>query len=313
MTQYEPPTSQSFHLKNFNNLINWTMTYRKDSDVFSPYGRRLRLSTPSSSQIALMQSNKVVPLRKKKLVAWTVSHCETQGRREDIVRAMQNYIPVDIYGSCGNLTCSSDIRMRNRRVHVDRGCFLHIEKHYKFYLSFENSLCSEYVTEKLFGALRHNAVPVVYGFANYTSIAPPGSFIDARSFKSIKDLTQYLLKLDGNDTEYLRYFEWRRDYEVKVAVGVGSSESSAWCNLCMKIAQRKNPGKGIARQVYSDMVRWWFWKGPKSGFLKTFDESVGSGNEKARKGQDGFEEFPIGTRACIPPHSYSDFDFRYGF
>jgi alpha-1,3-fucosyltransferase len=281
------------------------MTYRKDSDVFSPYGERLRLSTPTSSKVSLLKSKKVVnvvPLRKKKLVAWTVSHCETQGRREDIVRAMQNYIPVDIYGSCGNLTCPSDRRMGKSLS--NRGCFLHIEKHYKFYLSFENSLCSDYVTEKLFGALKHNVVPVVYGFANYTPIAPPGSFIDARSFNSIKDLTQYLLKLDGNDTEYLRYFEWKKDY--KVAGGTGSFESSVWCNLCMKIAHLR--WKKPARQVYSDMVRWWLWKGPKSGFLKTFDESVGSRN---RKGQDGFEEFSIGTRACISPHSYSD--FRYGF
>jgi alpha-1,3-fucosyltransferase len=54
---------------------------------------------------------------------------------------------------CGNLTCPSDIKMGNSKFHVNRGCFFHIEKHYKFYLSFENSLCSEYVTEKLFGAL----------------------------------------------------------------------------------------------------------------------------------------------------------------
>jgi hypothetical protein len=40
------------------------------------------------------------------------------GGKVGIVGTMQNYIPVDIYGSCGNLTCPSNLRMRNSSVHV---------------------------------------------------------------------------------------------------------------------------------------------------------------------------------------------------
>ena len=35
--------------------------------------------------------------------------------------------------------------------------------HYMFYLSFENSLCDDYVTEKLWGWLKRDIVPVVMG------------------------------------------------------------------------------------------------------------------------------------------------------
>jgi hypothetical protein len=34
---------------------------------------------------------------------------------------------------------------------------------YKFYLSFENALCQDYITEKLFLAVFAGARPIVYG------------------------------------------------------------------------------------------------------------------------------------------------------
>lgn len=47
-----------------------------------------------------------------------------------------------------------------------------VERDYKFYLAFENSICVDYVTEKFFNAMRRTVVPITLGGANYSSLAP---------------------------------------------------------------------------------------------------------------------------------------------
>ena len=60
-----------------------------------------------------------------------------------------------------------------------------LERDYKFYLAFENSICRDYVTEKFFNPLLFSTVPIVYGGADYEAIgAPPHSYIDVRNYTS---------------------------------------------------------------------------------------------------------------------------------
>lgn len=79
-------------------------------------------------------------LGKSKLVAWFVSHCHTNNDRLGYARELSKHISVDIYGSCSNLSCN--------RQSAD--CWKQLDEHYKFYLSFENGNCQDYVTEKFF-------------------------------------------------------------------------------------------------------------------------------------------------------------------
>ncbi|KAI9562685.1 hypothetical protein GHT06_010139 [Daphnia sinensis] len=73
---------------------------------------------------------------------------------------------------------------------------------YRFYLSFENSLCLDYVTEKLYRPLQYNAVPVVYGGADYSMYLPAGSYVNAMDFNSPERLANYLNKLMKDDELY---------------------------------------------------------------------------------------------------------------
>ena len=62
----------------------------------------------------------------------------------------------------------------------------------------------DYVTEKFFMALKLDVIPVVFGGADYTSIAPYKSFINAMDFASPKLLAETLLAIAANRDLYNR-------------------------------------------------------------------------------------------------------------
>jgi Glycosyltransferase family 10 (fucosyltransferase) C-term len=68
--------------------------------------------------------------------------------------------------------------------------------------AFENALYVDYMPEKFFLAIECGMVPIVYGMADYASIAPPKSFIDVMYFESMEALAAFLKYLDENPAEY---------------------------------------------------------------------------------------------------------------
>jgi len=82
---------------------------------------------------------------KSKIVAVVMSNCYAGivNDRIKYIKELKKYIKVDIYGKCGTLTCPR------------KTCMEKLGRKYKFYLSFENCNCRDYITEKFFGnALR---------------------------------------------------------------------------------------------------------------------------------------------------------------
>ena len=152
---------------------------------------------------------------------------------------MKKLVDVDIYGKCGKLKCSRE---------KESDCYQMVEETYKFYLSFENSVCDDYVTEKFFNVLRYNVIPVTYSGANFTAIAPPHSNINTLDFKSVTQLSKYLLKVASDDELYASYFWWKDFYEVRNS---GKDLSQSFCELCKSLHQDKTT------KVYSDLVKWW--------------------------------------------------------
>ena len=85
------------------------------------------------------------------------------------VKELSKHIPVTVEGKYGSISkCSR----------FDKDCSRKLKKQHKFYLSFENSLCTDYYTEKVIDALRDNVVPIIYGFVGYETILQPKPYID---------------------------------------------------------------------------------------------------------------------------------------
>lgn len=246
LTDHMPP------LQPFENYFNWTMTYLPESDIHLPYGRIEPLSTSPKTEAERLhiqqsvRSSDANPAKgKKKLVVWMVSNCNARSNRLEYVRHLQKYITVEIIsrkGQCGG----KDLCPKKENENV---CYDIIEQTYKFYLAFENSICREYVTEKFFNAIGRNLVPIVLGGANYSTLAPEHSYINALEYTP-RQLATYLLQLDKDDSLYAEYFWWKPYYRV---VNLHETNRESFCQLCA--ALHANP---IQEKVASHLHEWYF-------------------------------------------------------
>ena len=83
-----------------------------------------------------------------------------------------------------------------------------------------------------------------------TKIAPPHSYIDASQFGSAEELARYLLYLDGNTEEYLKYFWWKEYYEIQNTYL--ENVRNAYCKLCEILNDETAPSMS-----YNDIHKWW--------------------------------------------------------
>ena len=219
---FESPIHTHRILNNFENMFNLTMTYvhSPENDIDWSYGRCSRITDDDRRLEAGDASSRHgnYARGKKHLAAWFVSHCETGSRREMYVKEMQKYADIHVYG-CGPYKCSK---------RTGKDCYEKLlNNDYKFYLSFENSFCKDYVTEKLWRVMSINIVPIVLGHVNYSQMLPPHSYIDVRDFDSPKHLAAFLKRVDANDKLYNEYFRWKTRYRCG-AVG----KNNVPCDLC---------------------------------------------------------------------------------
>ncbi|KAH8010087.1 hypothetical protein HPB51_024762 [Rhipicephalus microplus] len=223
-------------LKDLNNTINWTMTYRHDSDVRNDYAT-IRKVMPTQQPYS-EQTLKEIWKGKSKTAVWAASSCKTSGKREHYVEELQKHLYVDVYGECGENACPRGMAQT---------CYQMFARNYFFYLSLENCICKDYVTEKLYTPLLYDIIPVVYGGANYSNVAPSGSYIDALSFESPMYLARYLKKVAKNYKLYRSYFQWKGKYDIEPSNGYN------FCNLCRKLHSDDFKKTSVVPDIYN----WW--------------------------------------------------------
>ena len=221
-------------LKSYNGLFNWTMTYMKKSDIFVPYFSYRKTSKSNIPKAGTDFSN-----GKTGKVVWVVSHCGLL--RDDYVKEIEKFINVDVFGDCS-------VKFKSNLGRCSEwGTICENElKRYKFYLSFENCFCKDYITEKFWEkGLKYGLIPVVMGAIDKDSSIIKGSYIDIADFKTIEKLAKYLHYLNRNSTAYNEYFKWRYQYEVV-------SKIDSMCEVCKAAHHIKQREK-----VYDNIDGFW--------------------------------------------------------
>ena len=212
----------------WRNAFNMTMSFRGDSEFYFPWGKIIPTVRDTSVDFDEIYS------KKTKDIAWMVSNCHTPSKREVYVGTLKKIIPVDIYGGCGPLKCPREEKFGIK-------CRNEISQKYKFYLSFENALCSGYFTEKTFLLYdkRRHIIPVIRSAPGIKQLLPPNTCIDAADFPNAKKLGEYLKELSQDKERYIAMLRAKDAYKGLMQ---NYTSEQAICSLCAKLhePQRTN-------------------------------------------------------------------------
>ncbi len=178
----------------YTDQFDLRMTYQLDSDVPIPY-----LTADIFDELPRVPAPATrcdVPIS-----AWVSSSWDRCGRDRYLLELME-HIPVHSYGKVGHNYDLSEDRGRESKLSAITG--------YRFTVAFENSIATDYVTEKFFQPLVVGSVPIYRGAPNVADFAPaPNSYIDAADFSGPAALAEFLAAM--TDDDYLGYHMWRAE------------------------------------------------------------------------------------------------------
>ncbi|KHJ97544.1 hypothetical protein OESDEN_02479 [Oesophagostomum dentatum] len=127
---------------------------------------------------------------------------------------------------------------------------------HRFYLSFENSECKEYITEKFFNRISQLLVPIVQNRVIYSeeetcntqNLAqdiPQDSFLAISDYDNLNDMAKHIDFLMRNDSAYLEYFKWTKIYRKP-----NIFTSKVLCDLCADLYAKKRMRIDNIRKYY---------------------------------------------------------------
>ena len=161
----------------------------------------------------------------RKGVALLMSNCGVQWRN-DYIKELMKYIHIDSYGHCFHNVPEPP----SRENFVE--AFQVITKKYRMVVTFENTINSDYISEKICHCYRAGVIPVYWGPPEIYQWVPGNhSFIDPQRFKGPKELAEYLKKINEDD-DLFKYHTTHFNYTSSFKMHEENCNKAMYCHVC---------------------------------------------------------------------------------
>lgn len=178
------------HLTNGDRFIRLMSPF----DFFSSF-----VSTRENSITTIEQAKKELA-HKNSFCNFLYSNAFAHPMRDKLFYAISEYKRVDSLGKHLN------------NVEVDGTGFeghsmecVPMKRKYKFSIASENASYAGYTSEKLLTSLEAHTVPIYWGNPDISEDINPKAFINANDFSTIKELVEYVRKVDEDDELWCQY------------------------------------------------------------------------------------------------------------
>ena len=170
---------------------------------------------------------KTWPRRKEAKTRFCAFICRnTVNFRTVFVQKLQRYKRVDCPGACLNNMEAIGKTWQDK---------IEFMSHYKFAITFENSIYPGYTTEKIYDALIAGCVPIYYGDPNITLRINPQAFINVSDFPSTEAAIDYIIKVDKDAQLYARYQNAEPYHQDSIMHQDTDENLALFCkNICMQ-------------------------------------------------------------------------------
>eukprot|EP00960_Hanusia_phi_P034257 750942-Hanusia_phi.AAC.3 len=136
------------------------------------------------------------------LVSAYISNAAASWERTRFLKELMDLVPVKSFGNVLNNAKSppgSEGKVRSMRQ-------------YKFSLVLENEVDVDYVSEKIYEALKAGVLPIYKGAPNVEQFLPCSHCVLlVDKFDSVEHLAQELRRLDQDKTAFMEYFRWKEE------------------------------------------------------------------------------------------------------
>ena len=205
------------------NAADIRIDYHPSSDVF--------VSEACGLPLDVLEHRTPPDPSKRKGIAMFVSNCAAKWRA-NYLQELMKHVHIDSYGACFHNARLDSV------TSTKYDSLIETAKKYRMVVCFENTITSDYITEKISLVYTSGAIPVYWGPPQIYSWTPGNhSFIDASVF-SAKDLANYLKKVNEDD-DLFRYHTTNLDIDRSRAKVKHLCRNTHYiCRLC-QVAYRK--------------------------------------------------------------------------